>query len=65
MLEVPREIDKSQLEELLERISYTSVDGYPYLLKKAHKDVVIRNSDMDRITGGLGIIEKTGREVLK
>ncbi|GBE56959.1 MAG TPA: DNA double-strand break repair nuclease NurA [Euryarchaeota archaeon] len=65
MLEVPREIDKSQLIELLEKISYTSVDGYPYLLKKAHKDVVIRNSDMDRIAGGLGIIEKTGREVLK
>jgi len=65
MLETPSEINDKQLVELLSKISYTSVDGYPYLLKKAHKDVVIRNSDIERIAVNLGVTSKTGREILK
>ncbi|MFQ5800429.1 MAG: DNA double-strand break repair nuclease NurA [Candidatus Hydrothermarchaeales archaeon] len=65
MLEVPREVDEDEVVSVMEKIRSVSVDGYPYLLQKAHKDVVIKNSDMEKIVSGLGIVEKTGREMLK
>jgi NurA-like 5'-3' nuclease len=65
MLEVPREIEEDEVVNIIEKIRSVSVEGYPYLLKKAHKEVVITKSDMERIVSGLGIISKTGREFLK
>ncbi|RMF90748.1 MAG: DNA double-strand break repair nuclease NurA [Methanobacteriota archaeon] len=65
MLEIPREADEEEVTGILETIRSVSVGGYPYLLEKAHKEVVIKNSDMERIITGLGVIERTGREVLE
>jgi hypothetical protein len=65
LLEVPREIGENEMVKVMEKIRSVSVEGYPYLLKRAHKDVVITKSDMERIVSGLGIISKTGREFLK
>ena len=65
MFEVPREITEKDVEYILKRVKYFSIDGYPYLLRKAHKEVVIKNKNIERFASMIGIIEKTGREALK
>jgi|TARA_B100000959_G_C14934323_1_gene605057 NurA-like 5'-3' nuclease len=64
MAEFPREIPDNEVEDILSAIKSTSVMGYPYLLRKAHRDVVITNREMQKFAISLGIVEKTGREVL-
>ncbi|MBU2560181.1 DNA double-strand break repair nuclease NurA [archaeon] len=64
MMEVPRDIDEKEIIDLLSKIRSTSVDGYPYLLRKAHKDVVITNRDIEKFANSLGISNMTGREAL-
>jgi NurA-like 5'-3' nuclease len=64
MIELPREVGEEEIRELLSKLASISVDGYPYLLRKAHKRVVISAKDMERFAISLGISEKTGREVL-
>ena len=62
--EVPGKVRESEIIHILSILKAISTEGYPYLLKKAHNDVVITNRDMDQISGMLGIFEKTGREIL-
>lgn len=62
--ELPYVVGEEEIVEILSKIKKYSVDGYPYLLKKAHNDVVITNKDMDRLEKILGILERTGREML-
>jgi NurA-like 5'-3' nuclease len=64
MVEFPREILEEEVEEALRAIRSTSVMGYPYPLRKAHREVVITNREMQKFALSLGIVEKTGREVL-
>lgn len=64
MMELPRDIREKEIADLLCRIKSITVDGYPYLLRKAHKDVVISNRDIERFAVSLGIKELTGREAL-
>ncbi|MEE8403264.1 MAG: DNA double-strand break repair nuclease NurA [Candidatus Hydrothermarchaeaceae archaeon] len=64
MIEVPRDIKEKEIVDLLCKIRSISVDGYPYLLRKAHKDVVISNRDIERFAASLGIRGLTGREAL-
>ena len=64
MMEVPRDITEKEIVEMLCKIRSTSVDGYPYLLRKAHKDVVITNRDINKFATSLGISGLTGREAL-
>jgi hypothetical protein len=64
VLELPREVGEEEILRVIGMIKSVSVAGYPYLLKKAHKEVVIKNSEMERIVSGLGIVSKTGREFL-
>jgi len=45
-------------------IKRDAVEGYPYLLKKAHQDVIIRHKDINDLSKILGLYEKTGREML-
>ncbi|MHA1793132.1 MAG: DNA double-strand break repair nuclease NurA [Promethearchaeota archaeon] len=66
-LEFPRKLSsnwKDEIIELLENLKYISTEGYPYLLKRAHDDVVIRQGDLRQIIKILGIIDKDGREML-
>jgi NurA-like 5'-3' nuclease len=62
--ELPYRADENEIKELLSRIKSTCVEGYPYLLKKAHNDVVIKKIDMIRLMRIMGFIEKDGREML-
>lgn len=67
-IELPYKIyaDKHQtIQTILNDLNSISVDGYPYILKKAHDEVVIKQRDMDSIMKELGIFEKTGRDMLE
>ncbi len=64
MMDVPGDIKEDGIKSLLNKISSISIDGYPYLLRKAHKNVVIKNRDIDRFAASLGIKERTGRGAL-
>ncbi|AXV38633.1 MAG: DNA double-strand break repair nuclease NurA [Methanobacteriaceae archaeon] len=63
-VELPFHASKKQVENILEKIKSVSAGGYPYLLKKAHNDVVIKLQDMEKINKILNLIERTGRDML-
>ena len=48
----------------LKILKANSTEGYPFLLKKAHKDVVISNQDMNSLSKIIGFLDKSGREML-
>jgi len=62
--EVPKEIDEKEVKEILENLKSISANGYPYLLKKAHSEVIIRKKDMEHLVRVFGLVEKIGREML-
>lgn len=62
--ELPYYASEEEIIELLNIIKSNCTEGYPYLLKKAHNDVVIRKIDMSRLLRMMGFIEKDGREML-
>jgi len=64
MVDFPRQMEEEEIEQVLNAIRGTSVTGYPYPLRRAHRQVVITNRDILRFSRALGITEKTGREVL-
>ena len=62
--ELPYEAEEEDIIELLNIIKANCTEGYPYLLKKAHNDVVIKKVDMNQLLRMMGFIEKDGREML-
>ena len=56
--------DKEEIKEILSVLKSNSTEGYPFLLKKAHKDVVISNQDMNSLSKIIGFLDKSGREML-
>ncbi|HMK53164.1 MAG TPA: DNA double-strand break repair nuclease NurA [Methanobacteriaceae archaeon] len=62
--ELPYEATEEEVINILEIIKGNSTLGYPYLLKKAHNDVVIRNKDLKNLSKIIGFLEKSGREML-
>ena len=63
-VELPYEANESEIRRILSKIKCVCADGYPHLLKKAHHDVVVKKTDLERMHGLMGFIEKTGREML-
>ena len=63
-IELPYHADEKEIRNILSILKSNSTDGYPFLLKKAHNDVVIKNKDMARLSNILEFMEKTGREML-
>jgi len=56
--------DKERAKKILDILESNIVEGYPYLLRKAHREVKITDLDMYEIIKSLGVLEKTGREML-
>ena len=56
--------DKERARQILDSLESYITEGYPYLLRKAHREVKITDLDMHEIIKALGVLEKTGREML-
>ena len=63
-IELPYDADKDKLEKILNELNTTTIEGYPYILEKAHDEVVIKQRDMNLIINRMEINEKTGRDML-
>ncbi|MGQ4833069.1 MAG: DNA double-strand break repair nuclease NurA [Candidatus Asgardarchaeia archaeon] len=59
-------VDDVKIKRILDDLEGYVVEGYPYLLTRAHRDVKISRKDMFEIAKaiGLGYLERTGREML-
>jgi NurA-like 5'-3' nuclease len=62
--ELPYHAKEEDVINILEMIKGNSTLGYPYILKKAHDDVVITNKDLKVLSKIIGFLEKSGREML-
>lgn len=63
-IELPYKADEDEIRKILSDLKKDSVEGYPYLLKKAHNEVVIKNKDIEELSKIIGFYEKSGREML-
>ena len=63
-VELPYDASKEEVFEIMRKINVLSVQGYPYLLNKAHNDVVITNRNMKELMKIAKIYETTNREVM-
>lgn len=63
-VELPYKASKEEVIEIVERIKKLSVQGYPYLLNKAHNDVVITDRNIKELLKIAKIYETTNREVM-
>lgn len=63
-IELPYHAGEHQIKEILSILKSNSTDGYPYLLKKAHHDVVIKHKDIESLSQIIEFIDKSGREML-
>ena len=64
-IELPYYAVEEDIQNIIGILKSNSTDGYPYLLKKAHKDVVIRHKDMESLSNIIEFLEKSGREMLE
>lgn len=63
-IELPYKADEAKVKEIISVISRDCTEGYPYLLKKAHHEVIIKKKDIEQLSNIIGIYEKSGREML-
>ena len=63
-VELPYRATKEEVFEIMRKINVLAVQGYPYLLNKAHNDVVITDRNMKELMKIARIHETTNREVM-
>ncbi|MBQ6099925.1 MAG: DNA double-strand break repair nuclease NurA [Methanobrevibacter sp.] len=63
-VELPYKASEMEVLDIVEKINVLSVQGYPYLLNKAHNDVVITDRNMKELLKIAKIYETTNREVM-
>lgn len=63
-VELPYKASKEEVFEIIKKINTLSVQGYPYLLNKAHNDVVITDKNIKELLKIAKIYETTNREVM-
>ncbi len=64
-VELPYWAEDDEVAEIIEIIKRDAAEGYPYLLNKAHNDVVITNKHVDELLKISRIYETTNREQLR
>ncbi len=63
-IELPYDASMAEIEEIVSKLKKFSTNGYPYLLKKAHNDVVISDKNIKELINIAKVREKSGREML-
>ena len=63
-VELPYKASVGDVVRVLEKINVLSVQGYPYLLNRAHNDVVITDRNIKELLKIAKIYETTNREML-
>ena len=63
-VELPYKASISEVIRIVEKINVLSVQGYPYLLSKAHNDVVITDRNIKELLKIAKVYETTNREML-
>lgn len=63
-VELPYKASIGEVIRIVEKINALSVQGYPYLLSKAHNDVVITDRNIKELLKIAKIYETTNREML-
>jgi NurA-like 5'-3' nuclease len=63
-VELPYRASNQEVFRIIEKINVLSVQGYPYLLNKAHNDVVITDMNIRELLKIAKIYETTNREVM-
>ena len=63
-VELPYKASKEEVIDIIEKIKKLSVQGYPYLLNKAHNDVVISDRNIKELLKIAKVYETTNREVM-
>ena len=59
-IEVIGETNEAEVKNILDRLRYHSVSGYPYCLKLAHNTCKISNEDIDRLASMLSLQQEQG-----
>ena len=63
-VELPYKASIGEVVKIIEKINTLSVQGYPYLLSRAHNDVVITDRNIKELLKIAKIYETTNREML-
>ena len=63
-VELPYKASIDQVIDIVEKINALSVQGYPYLLSRAHNDVVITDRNIKELLKIAKVYETTNREML-
>ena len=63
-IELPYYAKDDEIENIISILKSNATDGYPFLLKKAHHDVVIKNKDITNLSQIIELLDKSGREML-
>lgn len=63
-LELPYKASKDEVFQLIRKLNALTVQGYPYLLSRAHNDVVITDRNIKELLKIAKVYETTNREVL-
>ena len=63
-IELPFYATKEDIRKILSVIKSNSTEGYPFLLKRAHRDVVIKHKDIESLSTIIEFLDKSGREML-
>lgn len=63
-IELPYYAKDDEIENIISILKSNATDGYPFLLKKAHYDVVIKNKDITSLSQIIEFLDKSGREML-
>ena len=63
-IELPFYALEDEIRDILYIIKSNSTEGYPFLLKRAHNDVIIKNKDIKSLSQIIEFTDKSGREML-
>ncbi|MFQ5969767.1 MAG: DNA double-strand break repair nuclease NurA [Nitrososphaerales archaeon] len=65
-LELPGRVPDDKVREVLDKLAYGSVSGYPYVLKLAHNKALVSHNEIERLASIYGLKNEIGaREVLR